>query len=414
MDVAKLLRILWRRSWIIASVVLAAALGFGLRLWTAVPAYEAQVKLQMTVPQLEEIEVYERYRASNARDELTVARNNFNEVLQSRAVMQRVIDQLKLTGADAEYSVDVRPIRDADFNYMTVEARSPQLAAAIANAHVAAALSAYGDMRAKPAAAAREFLATELAAAQDEVRAASAEFTEFQLRNNITTLDGELAIYQSLIDKLQSERNQRLIEGPTSWEIQRIESLIEQLNLERERAAAEQDVGAVQRFDASIAGYQQQLLDLRAATSPTANVDKIIAARRAEVQNLTLLRPRYEQLQEQLLQAGKKRDLLQDKYTEALIKENTIRTAGFIQVVEPAIPPVVSAPTNLKTLMILALVGSLGLGVLAALAYESMLHSVTLFPLVSARAARRNGHHPARTSRSGQTRRLRPRPRILK
>lgn len=412
MDVVKLLRILWRHIWIIASVMLAVALGFGLRLWSAVPTYEAQVKLQITVPQQEDIEVYERYRASNARDELTVARNNFNEVLQSRAVMERVADELKLTGADAEYTVDVRPIRDADFNYITVAARTPASAAAIANAHVAAALSYYGDMRAKPAATAREFLAAELATAQDEVRAAGAAFTEFQLRNNITTMDGELAIYQSLIDKLQSERNQRLIEGPTSWEIQRVESLIEQLNLERERASAQQDNAAVQRFDASIAAYQTQLQSLRAATSPTANVDKIIAARRAEVENLVLLRPRYDQLQEQLVQAGKKRDLLLDKYTEALIKENTIRTAGFIQVVEPAIAPAVTAPTNLGTIMLLALVGSLGLGVLVALAYEYMLHSVTLFPVVSARSASTNGYHP--TGRRPQTRRLRRPPRVLK
>src|SRR5512144_774481 len=89
MDLRKIIQIIRRRVWLVLSVVVVTVGAIGLRLLTTAPVYEAQVKLQLTAPPQEDVDLYERYRAMNARDEQTVVLNNFVEVLQSNVVADR-------------------------------------------------------------------------------------------------------------------------------------------------------------------------------------------------------------------------------------------------------------------------------------------------------------------------------------
>jgi len=372
MELIGLLRVLWRWLWLILSVTLVTVLGLGFRLRMTGPVYQAQVKVQLTAPQQEDVALFDRYRSTSLRDEITVARNNFIEVLQSREVYNRTIAQLGLKGEDAAYTLEVRPLRDSDFIYIFVRGRTPELAAEIANTHVSAAITYYGEVRAKPATAAKNFLAEQLRIAEEEFRSAEKAFTEFQVENSIATLQTELTIYQKLVEQLQLERNRRMLEGPTSRAIQATEALLDALRLERERAYAQGDSEMVKRFDEAIARYTAQLEDLREMTSATAHVDSILAKRRAELERLVMLGPGYNVLQENVRQARERYQLLLDKYTEAVLKENTVQAASFIQVVEPALAPARPAPTRMKTLLGLAVVGSLGLGVMLAFVLESL------------------------------------------
>lgn len=386
MDINNIIRVCQRRIWLVVSVVLVTALAIGLRLLLTREMYAAQVKLQITAPQQEDVTLYERYRALDARDELTVTRNNFTEVLQSRETMRRTAEQFGLSGENADYKLAVSPIRDADFIYISVSAHDPQLAADIANAHVRAAITYYGEIRARPTAATKDMLAGQLRTAEEQLQRAEADLTEFRVKYGITTMDGEVAIYQSLIDKLQTERNQRLIEGPTNWEIQKTEAIIEQLSIDQERAVAEDNGPAAQNLIQSIARLHDQLEALRDNTSATANVDQIIEGRRREVADLLLLQPTYNRLAAAVEQANKHRELLLGKYTEALLKESTVKAVNYIQPLEPAIAPQHPVATGGAALLTLALVGSLGVGIMLAIGVEYLENFAWAGPLLTIRA----------------------------
>lgn len=370
MELISLLRIIQRWLWLILSMMVTTTLVLGFRLHMTEPIYEAQVKLQLTAPQQEDVALFDRYRSSNLRDEMTVARNNFIEVLQSREVYNRTTRQLGLEGEDVTYAMDVRPLRDSDFIYVTVRGRTPKLAEEIANAHVNAAIGYYGEVRAKPATAAKNFLAEQLRIAEEGFHSAEKALTEFRIQNGIAVLETELTIYQRLLEQLQLERNRRMLEGPTSRAIQATETLLDQLQLERERAYAQGDTDTVERFDEAIARHSAQLENLRKNTSATAHVDSILAKRRDELECLVALGAMYAVLQENARQARARYQLLLDKHTEAVLKEDTVQAASFIQIVEPALAPSQPAPIKLKVLLVLAVAGSLGLGVMLAFLLE--------------------------------------------
>lgn len=387
MAVAHLWRIIQRWLGLILSLVLVTSLAVTFHLMTAEPVYEGQVKVQLTAPQPEDVELFDRYRSSSIRDEITVARNNFSEVLQSREVYKRTIRRLGLSGKDAAYDVEVRPMRDSDFIYVTAQARTPGLAAEIANAHLSAAIEYLGEMRAKPAAAARDLLADQVRVAADRLRSAQETLAKFQTENGVGSLETTLASYQTLLQQLQMDRNRRLIEGPTSREIEAQEKLLEELKLERERAIAQDDKTKVANLDEAIARYTAQLESLRKATNPTADIDSLIAQRQAELDRLLALTPKYKVLEENVKQAREEYQLLLNKYTEALLKAESARTANYIQVVEPAIAPTQPAPRKLSVLLGLAMVGSLGVGIGLAFLLEYLTGPRAAKAPASARAS---------------------------
>ncbi|RME41920.1 MAG: hypothetical protein D6791_19010 [Chloroflexi bacterium] len=372
MELITAYRVVRRWWWLILSLVLVTAVAMGLRLQMAAPVYQGQVKLRFTIPQQEDVQLYDQYRSVSLRGEITIARNNFVEIMRSRVVRRRVADQLDLQGADARYDLDVQASRDSEFLYLTVHARTPKLAEEIANTHVSTAINYYGEVLAKPATAAKDFLEKQLQIAENEFESAEAALTRFQTENGIGALDDELTSYNRLIEHLQLERNRRMLEGPTSRDIQTTEKLLDQLKLERERAYAEADTDVMNRFDKAIDRYTKELEQLTEDTSATAHVDKLIAKRRKEMERLVALGPTYNILHENVRQAREGYQLLLNKYTEAVLKENTARNAPFVQVIEPAVAATSAqpVPTRLRALLVVAVAGSLGLGILLAFVLE--------------------------------------------
>lgn len=162
MDLRLIPGIVRRRFLLILLVAAVATSAAGLGLRPGKLTWETQVRIQLTTPQNEDVALLNGYRASNVRDEATLARNNFLVVLKSPIVYQRTLDQLQLSGDAALYDVTATPLRDTDFIDVTVKATSPEAAEAIANEHVAQAIKNYGELRAKAAGATRSFLAQEL------------------------------------------------------------------------------------------------------------------------------------------------------------------------------------------------------------------------------------------------------------
>lgn len=367
MDLMYVLGVIRRWPGVILSVMLVTGLATGFRLRTAEPIYEAQAKLQITAPQNEDVSLYDRYISSNLRDEMTVARNNFTEVLQSREVFDRTSKRLGLDPLEAAYTLKISPLRDSDFLYVSVQAHSAKLAEAIANTHTAEAISYFGEIRAKPATAAKNLVAEQLTSAQARLDTAKAAFADFKVQNGLGRLTDELTTFQQLNQRLQVLHDQLIIDGADSREIDTLQKTIDALQVQRELAFAENKTDNVQRFDAAIARDLEQLTKLRQNTSPTKNVDAVIVQRRADLAHLIELEPIYNELDKRVQQAEAEYQLLQNKNTEATLKENTVRTASNIQIVEPALAPEQPASTRARLILFVALLGSVGLGILVAL-----------------------------------------------
>lgn len=318
MELTRLLVVLRRWWWLILAFVVVTAVVLGFRLRTAQTMYEAQVKLQLTAPPQEDISVFPQNRASSLRDEMTVARNNLIELLKSREIDSRVAKRLAHEATDSGYSLDISPVRDSDFIYVTVRAASPTQASDIANALTTEAIAYYGEVRAKPSMATKSLLDDQVSAAEREYRVTADAFTAFRVDNHLATLDQDIATAQQLL----------------------------------QQALLVQD-------KASVSG------------NSTASAEDIVAKRRDDVKRLVTLQPQYALLEGKLGAAQDNYQLLLKKQSEASVTENQTRKAAYIQVIEPAVTPLHPVAARTGVLFALALLGSLGLAIMLAFLLEA-------------------------------------------
>ncbi len=330
-----MLRVLRRWLWLIIIIVVVTELALWLGLWSADPVYAATVSLQISTPQRENVAAYDEYRSISLRDEITIAINNFVELLQSNEVRLRVIDRLSLGDEDGNYTITAEQVRDTDFINITIEAQTPILAAEIANTHNDIAIAYYGELRAKSTTAEKNFFAEQLQVAEEEFRTAENTLADFRTQNGIYSLENKLSAQERLLEQLQLERDQLL--------------------LERSSIVATTDGTST--------------LD---TTNPVADVDKLIAQRMKELDQYTALAPQYNILTQNVEQVRESYLHLLSKYSEAELKVTAVQAANFIQVIKPAYAPAESESSWPK-LAILALAGSLGLGIMLSFFLQYIL-----------------------------------------
>lgn len=430
MELVTILRVVRRRWWVIMLLPVVSTLALGLSLRSRPPTYEASVNVQITTPQREDVAVYEEYRYGSLRDEITVARNNFTEVLRGNDVREQTATRLGLNHQEEQFPIDVTTVRDADFIRVTVEAGSPVLAAKIANTLVSTAIDYYGDLRARATYAERDLFAGKVCDAEASFRAAQERFTRFQVEKGVVSLDTQLETYQRLLEQLQLERDRLLLEETTRAvdPVSEVDQLIAQHQQELNRLAALVPAYNILQEDVQLAreNYQQSgegqsaeeassaLEELRAAEDALADfkteqgiisleselatyqrlleqlqlerdqllleettrdvdavsqVDDLIARRQAELDRLSALLPTYDLLSGDLSQVREQYSYILNKYTEAELTAAAVKAANFIQIVEPAQPPTGPA-SDATMLLLLTIASSVGGGVLLAFLLE--------------------------------------------
>lgn len=335
MELIDLLRVMRRWLWLIIALMVVTQFALWLGMRSAEPVYAATVTLQVSIPQREDVPAYDQSRSINPRDEIAAAINNFTELVKSDEVYKRTTNQLSLVGKDADYAVSAKRVSDADFVNVIIEAGTPSLAAEIANIHVGTSIAYYGELRAQPTKAERDLFVEQLRVAEKELQAAEKALTDFRTQNGIYSLEKQISAQQDLLARLQWERDQRLLEQPL---------------------LVIPTPGSIARVAATT---------VTPAVNPAGEVDILIAQRQAELDQLTALAPQYNLLEQNSEQARAAYEHLLDKYSEAQLKVTAVQAANFIQVIKPA-----SAPTEPESswpkLAVLALAGSLGLGVMLA------------------------------------------------
>jgi uncharacterized protein involved in exopolysaccharide biosynthesis len=328
MELIDLLRVLRRWLWLIVAVVVVTELALWLGMRSNEPMYAATVKMQISTPQREDVAAYGEYRSISLRDEIAVAINNFSELLQSSEVSNRTASQLGLEKKDALYTLEVNRASDADFVNVTIKARTPSMAAEIANTHVGIAIAYYGELRAQSIKAEKDLFGEQVHVAETEFQAAEMALADFRIRNGIFFLESQMATQQRLLEQLQLERDQRLLEAATT---------------------------GITTTDSTI-----PVID------PVEGVDKLISQRQKELEQFTALAPQYNILAQNIEQARVIYQHLLSKYSEAELKVTAVQAANFIQVIKPAYKPVAAESSSWPKLAVLALAGSLGLGVMLA------------------------------------------------
>jgi uncharacterized protein involved in exopolysaccharide biosynthesis len=332
MELIDLLRILRRWLWLIVAIVIVTQLAVWFGTQSAESVYTATARLQVSTPQREEVAAYNQYRF-NPRDEIAVAINNFVELLQSDEVYRRTISQLGMKESEAVYTITAKRVSDADFVNVTVEAPTPELAAEIANTHIGVAIAYYGELRAQSTRAEQDLFAEQLSVAEHELATAESALTDFRTENGIYSLESQMATQQRLLEQLQ---------------------------LERDRLLLQQAITIITPTAASAPNTTAIALPV---IDPIAEVDKLIAQRMQELDQLTALAPQYHVLMRNVEQARAVDQDLLSKYNQAELTATAVEAVNFIQVIKPAYA---RAESNWFKLAALALAGSLGLGVMLA------------------------------------------------
>jgi uncharacterized protein involved in exopolysaccharide biosynthesis len=205
LDLIKLPAVAVRRWYVIVLVVLVAVAAQGLQLATASNVYESRVRIQVTAPSADNMQLLAgSVSSSYLRDDLLLVRNNFTIISQSPEVRNRTIQELGLQGPDRDYDVSIAKITDSDYLDLVVAARTPDLAEAIANRHVRQSIRFYGELRAKPATATVDFLASQVQAAQEKITSlqeGSQNTSSGGASARSTELQQALDNYRSLLQK---------------------------------------------------------------------------------------------------------------------------------------------------------------------------------------------------------------------
>jgi capsular exopolysaccharide synthesis family protein len=255
-DALDYVRVLYRRRWLVLSVILAVVAGAGVYLYRATPLYQAQATILIDPDEPTVVEFKEVLEESGQGD---YYQTQF-ELLQSRALAQRTVAALKLDqrpklGWTTKTAVDVvrggmrvAPIRGSRMANVQFRSPDPVLAAEIVNAHAREFIELNLDTRFKASKEATDWLDEQLAEERKRVEQSESALQAYREQHDAVSLaEGQDIVVQKLAD---------LNAVVTRAKTNRIEKEAQY----RELVAANQDRAALDSFPAILAnGFIQQL-----------------------------------------------------------------------------------------------------------------------------------------------------------
>jgi uncharacterized protein involved in exopolysaccharide biosynthesis len=386
--------------------------------------YTATVKLLVTAPEATNVDIYNTYRVATPQDEITLATNNFVDILNSDQTRQRTIEALNLPAQFQDYALSVQVPRDTAFLRVSVKLSNDDWATKIANMHVTQAQQYFGEIRAQPTTAIKTTLGMHLQDARTELRSAQTSVIDFQQANQITALDSELSQDNNTLGDLYRRRNQAVVDGSGAGLVAGIQQLTTVLEGQRQTALAEGDKSRIAALDDliafqhnqisslaadspqaegaqlaqmiqtlqaqrtaaglrsdvirvnvlnfAIAYHTQQLISLEQQTLILPVIDQLISQQRAKILALEELQPQYDELKSSLSLAQANYDRLLGAYQEAVVKEDTALRADFIQVALPAAPDYSQVGPRIRDLVPLGVAASLAVAIALAYAAEGI------------------------------------------
>ncbi len=362
-DAVSYIRIILRWSWV-TLILVAATAGVIIYSNADVPlVYWSTVKLQVAAPEPEEVALFTTVRAGSTRDEISAVQTTFAQIAKGTAVTRMTIQALGLKISPVELqdriSIEIPPY--SDFVNVSISADNPDDAANLARVQTNNALSFYGEARAKTATERKVFITQQLQTASADLTTAREALLRFQVKYGTADLARDIQQYQDTLRSLRLDRDRNMIE------IERSTAAVAFYTASAQKAAAENDPGAVASYRNSATANQGAIEGLKAAI---ARQNEIIAQREIELVALVSLTSQYDGLRTDLQRAENNYNFLQGKLNEATIKENDARSVGHIQIVEPAQTPTRGQRTETKNLLIPGVAASVIGGVILSFVLE--------------------------------------------
>jgi uncharacterized protein involved in exopolysaccharide biosynthesis len=315
-DILKYLEIV-RKWWWVVILLFGATVGTMLVLaFLTEVQYEATVTVQVSAPPPQEVPLYSQFGRQAIRDEIEQTRTSFSELILEGDIPHRTLETLpdtKISERELRENTIVDLPENSQLMRISVSASDPETAALLANTMAETGLGRYAQLLAQPTANTRKFIEQELRVAQEELKIAEAELTQFQIANKIGLLGGAINSQYDLIRSLHKERDLAQIGGDPA------------------KAQA---------------------------------IEETILEREVELQNLIGLSAEYNELDDHVDQARATYNFLLDSRDEARIKEKQILESNYIQIITPARPPEKPAPAISGKLFVLGAVASVLAGVL--------------------------------------------------
>lgn len=326
-------KILLRWLWLIILITGGMVALLYLSTRTDTPVYEAKTTVEITSPDSENINLFDEFISSNDRDNIAIELNKFLVISQYDEVRQRTKEEL---GIEEDYGFESDSELGADFAFLTVTASSAELARDIANTHTAKAIEYFGELRVLPLGATISYFEEQLATVEEEIATAEEALLEFQLENDIVSVEDELEIQNQVIEALEIAQAQFSFDLATGEEEGSSDVILEELL---------QD-------------------DSENAVVTPEEINELLSSYRQDLSQTALLEPEYNELVSNLSRLRSKQSTLSEKYTEAQLKQNFASQAFFVQIFRDASLP--SAPKSSTLVLVFGGVGSLGFSILLA------------------------------------------------
>lgn len=352
------LRIIAKRWWLIALMLIVTIAVIVLNSLTAKPVYRAYVKLQVIAAEPQEVSLFAEARTVGSQEEIVAVQIQFDAALRSAYVAWQTIADLNLGVSAAELLSGLTVSADGEFLNVTFVADNPMLVEAIATKHVENAFTYYAEIRAKPSKVALQFIQEQLVEEEKALTAAQVELLEFRVEHDLDSLPREITAMQDTLRDLHLER------GKLVAEREKAQAMAEAYRDEAAETGSTEAAVYYERLavnqEAGVAGILAQ----------EAEYDTLIAQQEATLVELLTLTTEYSALLRGYSHIESNYNFLADKENEARLKVSQATNVSFIQIIEPARMPDKPAPSRTpRMLMVGALVSLIG-GVILAFILE--------------------------------------------
>ncbi len=352
------LRIIVKRWWLIALMLIVTTGVIVLNSLTAKPVYRAYVKLQVIAAEPQEVSLFAESRPVGSQEEIVAVQIQFDAALRSAYVAWQTIADLNLGISAAELLSGLTVSADGEFLNVTFVADNPMLVEAIATTHVENAFAYYAEIRAKPSKVALQFIQEQLVEEEKALTAAQVDLLEFRVEHNLDSLQREITALQDTLRDLRLERGKLVAER------------------EKAQAMAEEylDEAAATGSTESAVYYERLAVNQEAVVAgilaQESEYDTLISQQEDTLVELLTLTTGYDVLLRAYSRVQDNYNFLAGKENEARLKVNQATNVSFIQIIEPARMPDRPAPSRTpRMVMVGALVSIVG-GVILAFVLE--------------------------------------------
>jgi uncharacterized protein involved in exopolysaccharide biosynthesis len=352
------LRIIAKRWWLIALLLIVTVAAILFSSLTAKPVYRAYVKLQVIAAEPQEVSLFAEARQVGSSEAIVAVQIQFDAALRSGYVAWQTINDLNLGIEATELLGGLSVSASGEFLNVAFEADNPMLVEAIATKHVENAFAYYADIRAKPSTVALQFIREQLVAEEKTLTSTQAALLTFKTKHNLDSLPREITAIQDQLRDLRLERAKLIAEREAAEAIAAVYLQEAAKTGSTESAVNYQRLAAGQ--DAVVSGI----------LAKERQYDELITQQEANLVQLLTLTTEYDILLRAVNRVQANYSFLAGKESEAALKVSQATNVSFIQIIEPARMPDRPAPSRTPRLLMVGALVSVLTGIILAFALE--------------------------------------------